>query len=67
MFIPAFVNDLTQAEAQAHYFEGFRVSTMMVMGVLIFGAVIAYFHKSRPRAGLVSGARVAAAAGSVGS
>ncbi len=67
MFIPAFVNDLTQAEAQAHYFEGFRVSTMMVMGVLLFGAVIAYFHKSRPRAGVVAGARVAAPSGSVGS
>ena len=65
MFIPAFVNDLTQAEAQAHYFEGFRVSTMMVMGVLVFGAVIAYFHKARPRAGLVSGARVVAPSTSV--
>ena len=65
MFIPAFVNDLTQAEAQAHYFEGFRVSTMMVMGVLLAGAVIAYFHKSRPRAGLASGPRAAGASASV--
>ena len=36
MFIPAFVDDLTRAEA--HYFGGFRVSTMMVMGALLAGA-----------------------------
>ena len=60
MFIPAFVNDLTQAEAQAHYFEGFRVSTMMVMGVLLAGAVIAYFHKARPRGGVAAGATASA-------
>ena len=54
MFIPALVNDLAESQAQAHYFEGFRASTLMVMGVLLFGAVIAYFHKSRPRAGALS-------------
>ena len=49
MFIPALVNQLSEADAQAHFFQGFRVSTIMVMGVLLFGAVIAYFHRTRPR------------------
>ena len=38
---------------------------MMVMGVLLAGAVIAYFHKARPRAGVVAGSRTIAPSASV--
>ena len=54
MFIPALVNDLTEAQAQAHYFDGFRVATLMVMGVLFFGAVVATFHKTRRQPGVLT-------------
>ena len=54
MFIPALVNDLTEAQAQAHYFDGFRVATLMVMGVLFFGAVVASFHKTRRQPGVLT-------------
>ncbi|MCH9036341.1 MAG: MFS transporter [Chloroflexi bacterium] len=46
MFLPEFISTLSETEAQGFYLDGFRFACLMVVGILIAGAVVAYFHKA---------------------
>ena len=47
--LPGAIDLLSGEAAQGFYIQGFRISALMVVFVLLFGATLAYFHKAPPR------------------
>lgn len=47
--LPTGIGLVSQASAQAYFSEGFRLATLAVVGVLLFGAVLAYFQQMQFR------------------
>ena len=43
--LPATINLLSSEAAQPFFIQGFRVSSLMVVFTLMFGGILAYFHK----------------------
>ena len=43
--LPATINLLSSEAAQPFFIQGFRVSSLMVVFTLMFGAILAYFHR----------------------
>ena len=44
--LPVGITRLPEALAQGHYIEGFQMASLMVVFVLLFGGMLAYFHKT---------------------
>lgn len=49
--LPAAIDLLSDEAARSFFVEGFRVASLMVVLTLLFGGILAYFHKGLPTSG----------------